>query len=133
MSIVLNVIGQTKVYYVSQVVHIQSTGSHIGSNQQLQLTLAELVHGQVTLRLRKVSVQRIGVVAVLHQLVGNLLRLQAGTAENDCVYGWVIVNNAFQGQVLVLGVNHIIDVLHVLGALITCADDNLAGIMKVFL
>ena len=85
VGIAFHIIGQAIVDDVGQVVHVQSAGSHIRSNQQLQMTLAELLHHQVTLRLAQFTVQRVGVIAVLYQLVGNLLRFQPSTAEDNAV------------------------------------------------
>ena len=55
--------------------------------------------------------QRVGVVAVLYQFVGDLLRLFAGTAEDDAVDVRVEVGDAFQSQVLVACLYHIIDII----------------------
>ena len=51
VGVILDIIGQSVVDDVCQVVNIQSTGSHIGSHQQLYGMLTELLHGQVTLLL----------------------------------------------------------------------------------
>ena len=50
------VIRQTVADDVSQVVHIEATSCHIGSNQQLQVALAELFHHGIALCLRQVAV-----------------------------------------------------------------------------
>ncbi|MPN32585.1 hypothetical protein SDC9_180065 [bioreactor metagenome] len=50
------IIGQTEVNNVRDIVHIQAPGSNIGSNQQLQIPQAELVHHIITLRLRQITV-----------------------------------------------------------------------------
>ena len=57
VGVVLDIIGQTVVDDVCEVVDIQATGSDIGSYQQLNSVLAELLHSQVALLLRQVTVQ----------------------------------------------------------------------------
>ena len=133
MGVVLYVIGQAEVDHMREVIHVKSAGCHIGSHQQLELMFAELVHGQVTLCLRQVAVKGIGVIAVLHEFVRYLLSLQAGTAEYDGVYGGIIVHDTLECQVLVLGMHHIVDVVHVLGALVTGSDHDLTCVVQIFL
>ena len=116
-----------------QVVHVESTGCHIGSHEQLHGVLAELLHGQVALLLAQVAVQGLGIVAVAYQLVGYLLGFQLGAAEDDGKNLGIVVHNALQGQVLVLRLHHIIKVVDVLGALVTAADNNSLVILKVLL
>ena len=58
--------------------------------------------------------QSIGIVAILYELVGNLLCLHTSAAEDDSVDVRVVVGNALQGKVLVLGMHHIVYVAHVL-------------------
>ena len=89
---------------------------------------AELLHHVVALRLAQFAVQRVGVVAVLYQFVGDLLRLFAGTAEDDAVDVRVEVGDAFQSQVLVACLYHIIDIAFVL-----VADHDLLRILHVLL
>lgn len=79
---------------MSQIVYVQSTCCHIGSYQQLKVTLAELLHHQVTLCLTQFAMQGIGIVSVLNQLVGYFLSFLAGTAENDTVNLWIIIYNS---------------------------------------
>ncbi len=62
--------------------------------------------------------QRLGVVAVAYELVGHLLCLLLCAAEDDGKDARVEVDDALQGQILVLGVHHIIDVVYALGALV---------------
>ena len=57
VGVVLDIIGQTVVDDVCEVIDIQTTSSHIGSHQQLDGVLAELLHSQVALLLRQVTVQ----------------------------------------------------------------------------
>ena len=131
VSIVLDVVGQSVVDNVCQVIHIQATGSHIRSHQQLNGMLAELLHGQVALLLRQVAVQRLGIIAVLDELVGHLLRFNLRTAEDDGVDAWIIVHQPLQCQILVLGIHHIVDMVYVLSALVTAAHHNLLVVVQI--
>ncbi len=56
VRVALGVVGQTVVDDVRQVVHVQSACGHVGSHQQLEVTLTELLHHQVALRLAQFSV-----------------------------------------------------------------------------
>ena len=49
MGVVLNVVGQSVVDDVREVIDIKSTGSHIRCHKQLHSVLAELLHSEVTL------------------------------------------------------------------------------------
>ena len=133
VSVVLDVVGQSEVDDVRQVVDVKAASSHIGSHKQLSEVLAELLHGLVALLLREVAVQRLGVVAVLDQLVGYLLRLQLRAAEDDGENLGEVVHDTLQRQVLVLRMHHIIDVVHILGTLIARAHDDGLVILQVML
>ena len=119
MGIVLDIIGQAEVNDVRQVVDIQTTGCDIGSHQQLRQMITEFLHRQVTLLLGEVAVQRLGIIAVADELVGNLLRLDLRTTEDDGEDARIVVDDALQGEVLVFGVHHIIDVVDALCTLVT--------------
>ena len=114
-----------------QVVNVQTAGSYIGSHEQLYGMLAELLHGQVTLLLRQVAVQRLSIVAVLDELVGNFLCLNLRAAENDGKDAWIVVHQPLQGQVLVLGVHHIVDMVHMLGTLVAATDHDFLVVMQI--
>ena len=60
---------------------------------QLQITDAEFLHNGIPLCLGKFAMQRIGIVTFLHQFVCNFLSLFTGTAENDTVYLWVVIDD----------------------------------------
>ena len=77
--------------------------------------------------------QGIGIVSVLNQLVGNLLSLLAGTAEDDAINLRIIVGNALQGIVLIFGMNHVGNVVHVLGSFVLHADGDFLRILQVLL
>ena len=95
--------------------------------------LTELLHGQVTLLLRQVAVQRLGIIAVAYQLVGHLLRLYLRAAEDDGEDAGIVVHESLQGQVLVLGVHHVVDVVDVLGTLIAASHHYLLVVVQVAL
>ena len=78
-----------------QIVYVKSTGSHVSCNEQLQITDAEFLHNGIPLCLGKFAMQRIGIVTFLHQFVCNFLSLFTGTAENDTVYLWVVIDDTF--------------------------------------
>ena len=75
--------------------------------------------------------QRIGVVAILYQFVGDLLRLFAGTAEDDAVDVRVKVGDTFQREVLVLCTDHVVDIADILIALVLVADHDFLRILHV--
>ena len=75
--------------------------------------------------------ERLGVVAIAYQLVGYLLCLYLRAAEYNGIDAWVIVHDALQGKILVLGVDHIVCVVDILGALIARADNNLLMVVQV--
>ena len=131
VGIVLNIVGQSVVDDVCQVVHIQSAGCYVSSHQQLYGMLAELLHSQVALLLREIAVQCFGIVAVSNQFVSHLLCLYLGTAEDDGKDAWVVVHQSFQCQILVLGIHHIVDMVHVLGTLVAAAYYNLLVVVQI--
>ena len=133
MGVAFGVVGQAVVDDVGQVVHVQSAGGDIGCHQQLQVADAELLHHGVALRLAQFAVQGVGVVALLHQFVGYLLRLLAGAAEDDGVYLRVVVHDALQGGVFVLGMHAVGYVVHVGGAFVLASDGDFLGIVQVVL
>lgn len=46
-----------------------------------------------------------GVVTVVDELVGNLLSLAFCATENYGVYPWIIVDDALQGKIFILGID----------------------------
>ena len=133
MRIVLDIIRQSEVYHVCQIIHIESACSHIGSHQQLCQVVAEFLHRQVTLLLTQVTMQRFRIIAVLNKFVGYLLRLNFRTAEDDGEDAGVIVYDALQGEILVFGIHQIVDVVYVLGTLIARAHNNLLIVVQILL
>ena len=133
MGIYLDVVGQTIVDDVCQVIDIQSTCCHISGDKQLQMTGAELSHHQVALLLRKVAMQCVAVVTFVHQVLGYLLCLKFGATEDDAIDARIEIHNALQGSIFVLGMHKIIHVVHVGCTLILVADGDLYGIVHIVL
>ena len=91
VRVALDIVGQTVVDDVRQVVDVEAASGHVGSDEELKVADAELLHHVVTLCLRELAVQRVGIVAVADQLVGDLLSLLACAAEYDPIDAGVIV------------------------------------------
>ena len=133
MGVALDVIRQSEVNHVCQVVNVQSACSHIGSYQQLCQVVAELLHRLVALLLVQVAMQRLGIVAVLNQLVGHLLCLYLGATEDNGKDAWIEVYDTFQRQIFILGVHHIVNVVYALGALVAAAYYYLFVVVQILL
>ena len=114
-----------------QILDVQSACGHVGGHEQLQAVLTELLHRQVALGLREVAVERVGVVAVAYEKVGHLLRLEARAAEDDGVDFRIVVDEAFQGEILVFGMHQVVDVVDVLGPLVARAYDNFLVVVQI--
>ena len=56
VGVALDVVGQSVVDDVRQVVHVETSRRHVGSHEQLCEMLSELLHGEVALLLREVAV-----------------------------------------------------------------------------
>ena len=108
VGVACHIIRQAVVDNVSQIVNIKTTGSHIGSHQELNGMVAELLHGEVTLLLTQVAVQRLSIITILNQLICNILSLQLGAAEDNRKDAWIEVHHTLQGSILVLRAYHII-------------------------
>ena len=118
VGVASHIIRQTIVDNVSQIIYIQTTGSHIGSHQELNGMVAELLHGEVTLLLTQVAVQRLCIITILNQLICNILSLQLGAAEDNCKDAWIEIHHTLQGEILVLGIYQIVDVVYMLSTLV---------------
>ena len=121
-----NIFRKSVVDDVGEVIDIESACGDIGCHEQLEVSQAEFLHHGVALLLREVAVQRVGIVAVFYQRVGNLLRFAACAAEYDAVDIGIVVGNAFEGEVFVFGVGEVVDVLHVCRPFVFAADDDFA-------
>lgn len=119
MGVAGYIVGKAIVDDMSQVIDIETTGSHIGGYKELHSMVAELLHGEVALLLTQVTMKSLSIVTILDEFVGNVLSLQLGAAEDDGEDAWIKVDNALQSKILVLGIDEIVDVVDVLGTLIT--------------
>ncbi len=108
-----------------QVIDVKSARRNVGRHEQLHRVLAEFLHRLVSLRLRQVAVKRLCIVAILYEFVGNLLCLELRAAEDDGVDFGVEVHKTLQCEVLVLGMDEVIHVVHVLGTFVSRTHDNL--------
>ena len=133
MGVVLDIVGQSEVDDMRQIVHIQSACSDICCHKQLRQVVTELLHRQVALLLRKVAMQRLRIITVFDEFVGNLLRLNLRATEYDGEDTGIIINDAFQRQILILGVHHIIDMVHVFGPFVTAAHHDFLIVVQIFL
>jgi len=132
VGVAFGIIGQAVIDDVSQVRDIQATGSYVGSYKELDVADTKLVHHVIALLLREVAVKGIGAVTVFDEFVGDFLGFYFGTAKNDAVNAGVIVGNTLEGQVFVLGVDHVVDVLHIGRAFVFVANDDFFGVAHVF-
>ena len=133
VRVILDVVRHTVIDDVRQVLHIESSRRHVGSHEELYAVLAEFLHRQVTLLLRKVAMQRVGIVTILYELIGHFLRLHARAAEDDGINLGIIIHNTLQGQVFVLGMHHIIHVVHRFRPLVARAYHDFLGFAQVLL
>ena len=99
----------------------------------MQVADAEFLHHGIALRLRQVAVERVCIVSVGDQLVGDLLRVAPCAAENDTVYIGVIVGDTFQGEVFVFCVAHVVDMPYIFCPLVPASDYDLLRIVHVVL
>ncbi len=131
VSVACHIIRQTIVDNVSQILYVQTTGSHIGSHQELNGMVAELLHGEVTLLLTQVAVQRLSIITILDQLICNILSLQLGAAEDNCKDAWIEIHHALQGEILVLGIYQIVDVVYMLSTLVARTHYDFLVVVQV--
>ena len=129
VGIYSRVVGETIVDHMGEVVHVKTSGSHVGGYQELGDMVAEFLHREVALRLREVAVQTVGIVAVIDKMVGHLLRLLTGAAEDNAVYIGIIIGDTLEGQIFVVSLHHIVDMAHIVGGLIAVAGHKLHGIV----
>ena len=92
--------------------------------------LTELGHGQVALLLREVAVKALGIVAVANQQVGHLLCFHFRATENDGKDTRIIVYDALQRGIFILGIHHIIYMVDVLGALVARTHHDLLRVVQ---
>ena len=131
VGVACHIIRQTIVDNVSQIIYVQTTGSHIGSHQELNGMVAELLHGEVTLLLTQVAVQCLCIITILNQLICNILSLQLGAAEDNRKDAWIEIHHAFQGEILVLGIYQIVDVVYMLSTLVARTHYDFLVVVQV--
>ena len=64
-------------------------------------------------------------------MVGHLLRFETRAAEDDAVDAGIVVDNALEGGIFVLCAHGIVDVVHVLRALVAAAHHDFAVVAEV--
>ena len=133
VRVVFHVVGQAVVDYVREVFHVESARRHVGSHEELRAVLAELLHREVALRLREIAVEGFGVVAVADQEVCDFLRFHAGAAKHDGIDARVVVHDTLECQILVAGVDEVVNMIDVLRPLVARADHDFLVIFEVTL
>ena len=131
VGVACHIIRQTIVDNVSQIIYVQTAGSHIGSHQELNGMIAELLHGEVTLLLTQVAVQRLCIITILDELIRNILSLQLGAAEDNRKDAWIEIHHALQGEILVLGIYQIVDVVYMLSTLVARTHYDFLVVVQV--
>ena len=131
VGVTCHIIRQTIVDNVSQIIYVQTTGSHIGSHQELNGMVAELLHGEVTLLLTQVAVQCLSIITILNQLICNILSLQLGAAEDNRKDAWIEIHHTLQGEILVLGIYQIVDVVYMLSTLVARTHYDFLVVVQV--
>ncbi len=133
MVIYSSILWEPIVYHMGQITHVKTARRDIGSHKNGHHTVTELLHHNVALLLGEVSVQSLGIVAVLDQIVGNLLGVTACAAEHYGVYPGRIIHNSLESKILVAGIHHIIYVANIFRAFIARAHHNLLIVTHVML
>ncbi len=127
------VVGQAVVDDVGEVVDVESAGRHVGGHEYGDHAVAEFLHHYVALLLGEVAVEGFGVVAVADEVVGYLLGVAAGAAEDYGVDVGRVVDHALEGQIFVAGVDHVVDVAHVFCSFVAGSDHEFLVVFHVAL
>ena len=93
--------------------------------------LAKFLHRQVALRLRKIAVERLRVVAVFDQSVGHFLRLQARAAKDNTVDLRIIVDDALQCVIFIARLHKIIRMVDVFSPFIARSDHDFFMVVQI--
>ena len=133
MGVVLDVVGQSVVDDMGKIVDIKSACCHISCHKQLSEVGAELLHSEVALCLTKVSMQGLGIISIAYELIGYLLRLYLSTAEDDGINLRIIVDNALQGEVFILCMHEVVDVVDMFGTFVPTTHYNLFMVAQIAL
>ena len=83
MDVAFDVVGDVEVDDVADAFHVQTAGSHIGGDQDVQGAILERADGALTHRLRDVTVDRGRGKPSRAQLFGHLLGGLLGADEHD--------------------------------------------------
>ena len=113
---------------MSEVVDIESAGSHIGSDKESDDTVAEFLHDNVALLLAEVAMERVGIISVGNEMVGDFLSVATCAAEDDGVYIGVVIGNTLEREIFVARVDHVVYMAYVFSAFIARAHHNFLGI-----
>lgn len=101
MDVGLGVLREIQVNDGVDVRDIKTTGSDVGSNQNVTGTSTELVQGTETSRLRETTVQRNGAHPQGTEKNSNSLRLQDGPSKDDYRLAVELVAEIDEVEVLV--------------------------------
>ena len=127
------IVGKAVVDHMGQIVDIEASGCHISGHKKCDHPVAELLHHNVALLLRQIAMQGVGIIAVGDKIVGYLLSVAAGAAENDSVNIGTVVGYAFKREIFVSCIDHIVDMAHIAGTLILLPMTNSTGCFIYFL
>ncbi|OPZ02701.1 MAG: hypothetical protein BWZ11_00676 [Bacteroidetes bacterium ADurb.BinA395] len=89
------IVRQIVVDDMREIAHVQSSGSNVGSHQQLNIANSEFLHHIVALCLRKISMQSIGIITILHKFFGNFFCFLTGSAKHNAINVGIEVYNPF--------------------------------------
>ena len=93
-------------------------------HQHLNILQSETAHHMVSLSLRQVPVQTVGIISVPYQHIGYLLRLHLCPTEDYGIYVGIIIRNTLQCQIPVLCMYKVIKVSYIVAALIAASYLN---------
>ena len=131
MGVAFNIVGQSIVDNMRQIVYIQAPRSYICGHQKLNVVIAKLLHGEITLLLTEITVQCFGIVSITYQLVSNFLCFKLCTTKDNCKDARIKVDQSFQSRVFIFCIHQIIDMIHLLGTLVTTSNDNFLMIIQI--
>ena len=68
-----------------KVADVDTASCHVGSDENLQITLTEVIHHQVALSLREVAMKRGGVITIVNEIICNFLSLEFRSTKYNTV------------------------------------------------
>ena len=114
VGVILGLHRQAEVKHVGNGGHVNTARSHVGSDQNLHMALAQRHQAAVAQTLAQGAVQGHGVKAVLLQVVGQAVALDLRAGKNDGLVDTGVTQPVVQQLALVLGVvgpkQHLLDV-----------------------